>query len=186
MMATARTQPPLVIWFAAIILGCIYFLGALGRSGVAFETFAYWPKALVIALKGAATGLLVVVAWLSATSRPQSLLAVSLSIIWLADITLALGAVHLSGTIFVVAHLVAIAAYWQLRSPEKAMPLFRAFAFAIVLFGMASITIPAQFFPLSMLLVLFPFFSLLSAAAALLSRFHFLDLGSRDDRFFHV
>jgi hypothetical protein len=174
------TRPKLqfALWAGAVIAGFAYLLGALGRSGVAFEDFAQWPKAGVIALKCTATGLLVAVAWLSAISRPRTLLALSLSIIWLADLILALGAIMLSGTIFVAAHLVALAAYHQLRSPDKNTANYHVMGLVIIISGMACTIIPALFFPMSTLMMLFPLFSLISAAAALRSRFPFWTLGA--------
>ena len=178
MTGATRSKLQFAVWTGAVIAGFVYLLGALGRSGVAFEDFAQWPKTGVVALKCTATGLIVAVAWLSATSRPRTLLALSLSIIWLADLILALGAVVLSGTIFVAAHLVAIAAYHQLRSPNKNTALYHAMGIIVILSGMAGTIIPALFFPISTLMMLFPLFSLISAAAALRSRFPFWTLGA--------
>ena len=178
MAGATRPKLQLALWTGAVIAGFVYQLGALGRSGVAFEDFAQWPKTGVIALKCTATGLIVAVAWLSATSRPRTLLALSLSIIWLADLILALGAVILSGTIFVAAHLVALAAYHQLRSPDKNTAIYHVMGLIIVISGMACTIIPAQFFPISTLMMLFPLFSLISAAAAQRSRFPFWTLGA--------
>lgn len=173
---TARLSS--LLWIAAVLLGTLYWCGAMGRSGLAFEAFADWPKHWVIALKGAATGALVAAVWLCATSTAKRLLALSLSVIWTADIVLALGQIILSGFIFVGAQLLAMAAYWRARSAQKAAPQFLLMAAAIVVFGMGGFIWAAQDLGITPMMLLFPIFSLLSAALALLSHFRFWPLAA--------
>ncbi len=167
-----------LLWIAAVLLGTLYWCGALGRSGLAFETFADWPKPWVITLKGAATGALVAAVWLCATSTEKRLLALSLSVIWTADIVLALGHVFLSGFIFVAAQLLAMAAYWRSRSAQKATPQFLLMAATVVVSGMGGLVWAAQGLAIAPIMLLFPIFSLLSAALALLSHFRLWPLAA--------
>ncbi len=163
---------------AAIVVGMVYWLGSMGRSGIAFPEFADWPKPLVIALKATATGLLVAAAWVAATTPVRRLLAISLSVIWVADIVLAVRFVVLAGMIFVVAHVIAITAYAKVRDPRKATPPYLILSASVPVVGMAWLLFATQGTEISLLMSLFPAFSLVSAAVALQSRYPLWSLGA--------
>lgn len=157
---TARS----LLLFAALV-GFAYWLGALARSGIAFEQLADLPKWLLIVWKGLATGLLVLSAFAAARTRHLRQLAVATGVIWFADLWLAGGFLVLSGFIFVSAHLIAIHAYAAMpaRAPLTAMSwLLQAVA---VVIGTA--TIAAGFYlGLPVLFALFPMFSAICAVFA--------------------
>lgn len=115
--ATRRPQGAQTIWLIAVALGLAYWLGALGRADIAFQSLSTLPKAAVVTGKCLATGALVAAAFLAANTSAKRLMARAIAIIWVADLTLALGHAQLSGYIFVAAHLLAIGAF--LRMPKR-------------------------------------------------------------------
>lgn len=167
-----------LLWFAAIAAGTLYWLGSLGRSGVAFHELAAWPKLFVVALKATATGLLVLASWAVARRNDTWLVTAALAIIWLADIVLALGYAVPSGFIFVLAHAVAIFAYLRCLSREKLRAGMIAVAAAMPTIGMAIHVYVTGALNLSPLFTVFPLFSLLVAMVATLSRFPFWPLAA--------
>jgi hypothetical protein len=164
------------LWFAAIVFGLIYWAGALGRSGVAFHEFANWSKLIIVGLKAIATGLLVISAWLVARSGAVQLLTLSLAVIWLADIILAMGYAFLSGFIFAAAHCIAAIGYVKCQPVEKRTLTTVLGALAIPLGGMAIHMYATRGLDVSALELLFPLFSLIVAALAMLSRYPFWPL----------
>jgi hypothetical protein len=166
------------MWWAAIAVGLIYWLGSLGRSDIAFQDFAAWPKFFVISLKATATGLLVVSAWSVANRNETRLLATALAIIWAADIILALGYAVPSGFVFVFAHAVAATAYFKLRSRHKIGSATMIAAIAVPIAGMAGHLYATWHLNLSILFIIFPLFSMLVAMLATLSKFSFWPLAA--------
>ena len=102
-----RYKLVLFLWFFSCLLCGTYFFGAMARSGVAFEALVYLPKTLVVVWKGVSELLLVFAVWIIVRSKTASKLAISVTVIFIADIALALGAVPLAGLLFALAHLLA-------------------------------------------------------------------------------
>lgn len=145
--------------------GAGYWLGALARAGIGFEQLADLPKASIVTWKGIATGLLVLSAFAAANTRPLRQLAISVAIIWLADLWLALGYMVTSGVIFVTAHLVALHAYATMGKPgphgigSSCVQVLAVVAAAIVVAAGFHLDLP----------VLFALYPVFSAACALVA-----------------
>lgn len=161
----ARPQIARTLLALAALVGLAYWLGALARSGIAFEQLADLPKWLVIGWKGLATGLLVLSAFAAANTRPLRLLAGAVAVIWFADLWLAAGYTVLAGCIFVAAHLIAIRAYAAMpaRAPR---PLLAWVLQAAAVLAAAGTVATALHIGAPPLFALFPVFSALCAVFA--------------------
>ena len=170
-----RNSPPpfrlaSFIWILSSVLCATYFFGALARSGVAFEVLESLPKTFVISWKAICELLLVFVAWTVAESRTSRVLALAVTIIFVADMFLALGAVSMAGFIFVIAHLFSIYAYSRspslspVNSPIKGLS-FLPITLVVLLIVWSLLKSDFQ------LIVLYPAFSALVAYSALRSSY---------------
>jgi hypothetical protein len=158
------------IWVFTCILGFGYWLGAFGRSGIAFLNLADIPPFVLIPWKGICTlGLALSVA-VASKARPIRLLALALAISAIADMVLAIKAMVASGLLFSVSHVIAIMVFWRNRA-ELITPLRRAIAVSVPLIscGLSVAAIYGTDVPL--VFALYPLLSGLMAATAILSRF---------------
>ena len=161
-------------WILSSALCAIYFFGALARSGVAFDVLESLPKTFVIYWKAVCELLLVFVAWMVAESRTSRVLALAVTIIFVADMFLALGAVSMAGFIFVIAHLISVYAY--LKSPSSS-PANSTINAAIKWLSIIPISLVILLIVWSLskstfqLIALFPAFSALVAYSALRSSY---------------
>jgi uncharacterized membrane protein YhhN len=103
------------IWRLAILLGVIYWLSALARSGVAFLPLAELPKWLVVAWKGTFSACLALSVFSARNGQPSQLIAAALAISAVADVLLVTVGVVASGLAFAAAHCFAIMAYARER-----------------------------------------------------------------------
>jgi len=149
----------------ALIIGGLYWFGALGRSDVVFTFLSDLPPTLVVIWKALATGLLVVSVSLVIQGRAAQMLLISLCIIWLADILLAVGFTFYAGLIFIIAHILSSLVYFRSRSNQ---PSRRYNILSLLVFLMAiGIAIHGIFFVNEFNIIsIFPMFSATSAALA--------------------
>ena len=157
------------MWCAALIVGAGYWAGAIARSGVAFPALAAIPPDLVVVWKAVSTGCLVAAAWLVATSRTGALLAGSVTIIFVADLLLALGQTGAAGGVFIAAHLLSAQAYRRASVGPRRPRFARGLALSVPALALAATMLGGG--SAGLVLLIFPLFSALSAATALHSRF---------------
>jgi len=169
-LSTGLYKRALFLWYLSALLCVTYLLGAMARSGVAFETLSSLPKWLVLLWKGTAEVLLVVAVWLRAQSRVARKLAWILALIAVADIFLAIGMLPLAGGLFILAHLLAMLIYLR-RAPNPDVTL-RLKVLSLVPLGLVGLLLlwSAQTGNFQGL-VLFPIFSALAAFGALRSTY---------------
>lgn len=167
-----RYKLVLFLWFFSCLLCGAYFFGAMARSGVAFEALVYLPKTLVVVWKGVSELLLVFAVWIIVRSKTASKLAISVTVIFIADIALALGAVPLAGLLFALAHLLATFVYSNSRplSPKKPYVKWLSLVPLILVLTLTLWTLTRDNFQV---IAFFPIFSALAAFTALRSSYPF-------------
>jgi len=172
------------LWLIGGVLGVSYWFGAMARSGVAFHSLAALDYKLVVIWKLLSAGFLtlpvVIAAWVK-RSKPLVLLATALCIIIFADFLLAVKYVTISGGVFILAHIIAMSAYFLARQKRQNISAaVRALSMLIagLVILMASIIIKTT--DISLALAIFPIFSALAASFALRSQFpvHLTGLGA--------
>ncbi|MBA4045441.1 MAG: hypothetical protein C0471_13625 [Erythrobacter sp.] len=159
-----------LIWLAAVVLGCAYFLTALGRSGVMFEHLAVIPKPIIVAWKGAFTVLLAASVCMASMNRSARLISGALAISAVADMLLVTVGIVAGGMGFAVAHALAILAYVGYRSPRRSparSTIAVAFPLLMTLGNCALLWSAGKPWAIGMFVLL----SSSMAASALLSRF---------------
>lgn len=173
-----------IFWILGVILGLTYWLGAMARSGVAFHGLAVLDFKFVVIWKLLSAGFLalcvVTAAWAARSkpaivSWPMILLASAFGVIVLADYLLALKHVTLSGFVFIIAHILAICAYYLAREKRPIISRLRQTisGLSILLPGLIVIMagVITKTTDLSPALAVFPVFSALAASFALRSHF---------------
>jgi len=157
----------LSMWFFSFIFCALYFFGAMARSGIAFESLVSMPKSLVILWKGLAEGLLVLASLIVARSGNSLKLALSIFMIFIADMVLALGAVPAAGLIFAMAHLLAAFIYLSssLNPVRSMMKLISLVPILLVLAVLIYSVVNDNF----QIIVVFPIFSAIATLGALRS-----------------
>jgi hypothetical protein len=158
------------IWGVTLVIGFGYWLGALARSGIAFEALADLPLTVLIPWKGACTAGLALSVYLSGQDGTRRLLALALAISAVADMILATRAMVPAGVLFSISHLIALAVFWRNRAqPVAGARLACAIAIPVTSFGLSLLAIHGSNVPL--FFALYPLLSGVMAAAAVLSRF---------------
>ncbi len=158
------------IWRLAIVLGVLYWLSALARSGVAFQPLAELPKWLVVAWKGTFSACLALSVFSARNGQTGQLIATALAISAVADVLLVTVGLVASGVAFAAAHGFAIMAYARERDADVStgrlimalmIPVI-AVALSIFALGNSGANIGIGFFPI---------ISGTMAAMAVISRF---------------
>ena len=169
-VSTVGSRLAWFFWVLSAILCGVYFFGALARSGVAFEVLESLPKLLVVSWKAVCELLLILVAWMVADSRTSRSLALAVSVIFIADMALALGVVSLAGFVFVIAHLLSTFAYSISPSRSPVNSTIRGLSFIPIVLVISLILgslLKGDF----QLVVLFPALSALVVYSALRSSY---------------
>lgn len=160
----------LVVWLATIALGFGYWLGALGRSGVAFQDLAGLSDAVLVPWKGACTLGLALSLALAGRGVPLRLLAFALTISAVADMLLSTGAMVLSGGLFSVSHVIVIAVFWRNRASDLSITRrVVALAVPVLAFSLSVLALYGTGQP--MVFAIYPLLSGIMATAAILSRY---------------
>jgi len=144
----------------------------MARSEIAFETLVYLPKTLVVVWKGVSELLLVFAVWIVIQPRTEPKLAISVTVIFIADMALALGAVLLAGLLFALAHLLATFVYSNSRPPSPKKPYVKWLS-AVPLILVLMLTVWTLFRGDFQVIAFFPVFSALAAFTALRSSYPF-------------
>ncbi len=173
-----------ILWLIGVVLGVSYWFGAMARSGAAFHSLAALDYKLVVIWKLLSAGFLtlpVVITARSKGSKPLVLLAMALCVIVFADFLLAVKYVTISGLVFIIAHMIAMSAYFLARKKRQnisAAVRGLSMLIASLIIIMASVII--QTTDISLALAVFPIFSALAASFALRSQFpvHLTGLGA--------
>lgn len=158
------------LWLAAILVGVIYWIGSLARSGVAFEELASLPKPLIVATKGLFSALLAMSVFAARKGSASNMVGAALAISAVGDMMLVTIGSAAGGLAFAVAHLLAGYAYAKNRSDNNSATLW-LFAIAVPLFAVVSSYLALRGSDQNILMSLFPLISASMAALAILSRF---------------
>ena len=159
-----------MIWYFAVFVGFLYWLGALGRSGVAFEELAAIPKPLIVTMKGLFTFLLALSVSLSGKSRARFWISIALVLSAIGDVLLVTAGPVAGGLLFAIAHTTAGYAYFSQRQNNVTSLRW------IAALSVPAIAVAASYFVLEgtkqpILMSLFPLLSGTMAALAIVSRF---------------
>jgi hypothetical protein len=158
------------IWLLAVFVGAVYWLGSLGRSGVAFTELAALPKPMIVATKGLFSVLLALSVIVARKGRHSFLVGVALAISALGDMALVAMSSVIGGTIFAMAHGVAGYAYAGMRRADNSrLRLCSAIAVPALAVGVSFLVLRGS--DQSIWMALFPILSGTMAALAILSRF---------------
>ncbi len=163
-----RMRLALFLCFFSCLLCSAYLFGAMARSGLAFEALATLPKSLIIVWKGAAELLLVLAAWIVVQSKTAYKLALSVAIIFVADIALALEHLPLAGAIFALAHLLAAFSYISSR-PLPPAKLYTEWLSIVPLASVLLLVFFSVWNNSFQVIIFFPAFSAFAAWSALRS-----------------
>ena len=155
--------------FAFLMLGailcCTYFLGAMARSGIAFERLTSIPKLLILTWKVFAELFLLAAAIFVSHSKSNKGLAIYVCVIVIAEIVLALEQVQIAGLIFILAHLIAMIVYSKcLKLPNSAIVTTISLIPIMAVLGLLTYLYSNNQFQV---LALFPLFSAGAAFAAI-------------------
>ncbi len=163
-------NPSRTIWRIAVILGFVYWIGALARSGVAFEELAGLPKPLIVAIKGLFSLLLALSVLIARKGRASFLIGIALAISAFADMALVTIGTVAGGVGFAAAHGFAGYAYFiTRRASNHWLRWTAAVAVPIVSVGASYLVLRNTDQPI--VLALFPIVSGGMATLAILSRF---------------
>lgn len=156
---------------AMLVIGGTYWLTAMARSGIAFEHLADLPSTLIVSWKGSCAAGLALLVLLRTSGDTRVFLGGSLALIAVADVLLATRGLMSGGTVFVLAHMVAIIGYIRLRSRQlSAVILMLAFAVPVLaVVGVALAVTAKSMHPIHLA---YPAISGTMAACALISRFN--------------
>jgi YhhN family len=158
------------LWLIAILVGMIYWVGSLARSGVAFEELASLPKALIVATKGLFTALLAMSVFAARKGLASQMVGTALAISAVGDMLLVTVGSAAGGLAFAIAHLVSGYAYAKNRRDFNSAGIWMA-AIAVPLIAVLSSYLVLRGSNQNILMSLFPLISGSMAALAILSRF---------------
>ncbi len=158
------------LWLIAIVVGVIYWIGSLARSGVAFEDLASLPKPLIVATKGLFSALLAMSVFAARKGSASQIVGAALAISAVGDILLVTIGSAAGGLAFAVAHLLAGYAYAKNQRDHSTATLWM-FATAVPLIAVVSSYLALHGSDQNILMSLFPLISASMAALAILSRF---------------
>jgi hypothetical protein len=153
------------LWLLAVALGATYWFGAAARSGIGFAFLADLPRALVIAWKCAATGMLVLSTFFAVRGTGLQRMTAVFAMIWLADLILALGQAVVSGVVFACAHVVAASVILKHGRREHDKVAAWALATGVLALALASLVAVWQLGG-SLLFAVFPLCSAIATALA--------------------
>lgn len=160
------------LWLTAILIGVMYWVGSLARSGLAFEELAILPRPLIVATKGLFSALLAMSVFAARKGSASNMVGAALAISAVGDMLLVTIGSAAGGLAFAVAHVFAGYAYAKNLRNNNFAALW-LFAIAVPL-----ITVVLSYLALwgsdqNILMSLFPLISASMAALAILSRFPF-------------
>ena len=95
------------LWLTAIVVGVIYWIGSLARSGLAFEELASLPKPLIVATKGLFSALLAMSVFAARKGSASNMVGAALVISAIGDMLLVTAGSAAGGLAFAFAHLLA-------------------------------------------------------------------------------
>lgn len=165
-----------VAYAAVLVIGGTYWLAEIARSGMAFEHLADLPLGLTASWRSASVAGLALLVLLRTAGVTRVCLGGSLALIAAADILLSTKGLMSGGTVYVLAHIVAITGYVLLRDHRAGTPV-RLIALAVpilAVLGVAAAVTAASMHPVHLL---YPAISGSMAAWALTSRFNRLTIG---------
>lgn len=158
------------LWLTAILVGVIYWIGSLARSGIAFEELASLPKPLIVATKGLFSALLAISVFAARKGSASNMVGAALAISAIGDMLLVTMGSAAGGLAFAAAHLLAGYAYAKNRRDYNSAILW-LFAIAVPLIAVVSSYLALRGSDHNILMSLFPLISASMAALAILSRF---------------
>lgn len=158
------------LWLTAILVGVIYWIGSLARSGIAFEALASLPKPLIVATKGLFSALLAISVFAARKGPASNMVGAGLAISAVGDMLLVTIGSAAGGLAFAVAHVLAGYAYAKNRRENNSAILW-LFAIAVPLIAVVSSYLMLRGSDQNILMSLFPLISASMAALAILSRF---------------
>ena len=125
---------------ALLVIGALYWLTAMARSGIAFGQLADLPAGLVVGWRTAVVAGLALLVLIRTQGDIRVLLGGSLALIALADFLLATKGLMAGGTVFVAAHILAIVLYLRYRDPAAPQRV-RAAALAVPVLAVLGVAI---------------------------------------------
>jgi YhhN family len=158
------------LWLIAVVIGVIYWIGSLARSGVAFADLASLPKPLIVATKGLFSALLAMSVFAARKGSASQMVGAALAISAVVDMLLVTIGSAAGGLAFAVAHLFAGYAYAKNQRDHNTAILWM-FATAVPLIAVVSSYLALRGSDQNILMSLFPLISASMAALAILSRF---------------
>lgn len=158
------------LWLTAIVVGVIYWIGSLARSGLAFEELASLPKPLIVATKGLFSALLAMSVFAARKGSASNMVGAALVISAIGDMLLVTAGSAAGGLAFAFAHLLAGYAYAKNRRDHNSAIVWM-FAAAVPVIAVVSSYLALRGSDQTMLMSLFPLISASMAAFAILSRF---------------
>lgn len=159
-----------ILWTAAVLVGLVYWLGALARSGIAFEELTTIPKPFIVATKGTFSLLLALSVLAASRGGASRLIALALAVSAVGDMLLVTVGSVAGGAAFALAHVIAGGAYAAHRDTTARTPRWLAAA-AVPLIAVALSWLVLRGTDQPPAMALFPLISGGMAALAILSRF---------------
>jgi hypothetical protein len=161
---------------AVLVIGGTYWLTAMARSGIAFDHLADLPQALIVSWKGASAAGLALLVLLRTSGDTRWFLGGSLMLIAIADVLLVMRGLMSGGTVFVLAHVLAIIGYFRCRD-GRASALTRIVAFSVPVLTIVGVSLAVTAKSMHSIHLAYPAISGTMAACAIASRYNPLKCG---------
>lgn len=165
-----------IAYAALLIIGGTYWLAEIARSGIAFDQLGDWPLWLTASWRGVCVAGLALLVLLRTQGVTRVCLGGSLALIALADILLSTKGLMSGGSVYALAHGVAIAGYILLRDHRAGAPV-RLIAVAVPVLAVLGVALAVSAASMHPVHLLYPAISGSMAACALTSRFNLLKTG---------